>query len=111
MYRWLVTQPDLNSHKTLHGGILMKWIDESAGMEARLITGKSCVTRYISNIDFVATAKCGDIIEVCIKPYAIGNTSITFSATVKNKMAGLIAVVDRIVFVAVDEDGIPTSIK
>jgi hypothetical protein len=31
--------------------------------------------------------------------------------TVKNKMAGLIAVVDRIVFVAVDADGIPVSVK
>ena len=89
----------------------MKWIDEAAGMEAKLSTGKSCVTRFISSIDFIATAKCGDIIEICIKPYAIGSTSITFSATVKNKAAGLIAVVDRIVFVAVDKDGIPVSIK
>ncbi len=89
----------------------MKWIDESASMEAKLFTGKSCVTRFISNIDFIATAKCGDIIEFCVKPNTIGNTSITFSVTVKNKMAGLIAVVDRIVFVAVDADGIPVSVK
>lgn len=111
MYRWLVKQPDLNSRKTLHGGVLMKWIDESVGMEAKIITNKNCVTRYISGIDFSDTAKCGDIVEINVKFMYTGNTSITFSVTVKNLMSGLIAVVDRIVFVAVDEDGIPTEIK
>ena len=56
-------------------------------------------------------ARCGDIIEINTKFMYIGSTSITFSVTVKNKASGLIGVVDRIVFVAIDENGIPTKIK
>ena len=34
-FRYLVCAPDLNAHGTLHGGVLLRWIDEAA--YARLI--------------------------------------------------------------------------
>ena len=102
-YRYLVTQPDLNAHGTLHGGILMKWVDEACGMEARLETQHVCATRHIKGINFTATARCGDIIEITVRPDMKGTTSITYSATVKNASSReMIASFDRVTFVAVD---------
>tara|TARA_Y100000816_G_C25931201_1_gene485587 strand:- start:32 stop:388 length:357 start_codon:yes stop_codon:yes gene_type:complete len=104
-YRYLVTQPDLNAHGTLHGGILMKWVDEACGMEARLLTGGVCATRHIRDIDFRSTARIGDIISIKVSEIKIGRTSITYSAFVKNEVSGLpVANFDNLVFVAVDEE-------
>jgi len=102
-FRYLVTQPDLNSHGSLHGGILMKWADESAGMHARKLTGGLCVTRYIDRINFVETARVGAIIRITSRLSKVGKTSLTFSSTIKNDLSGkLIASIDRLVFVNVD---------
>ena len=51
--RKLVTPADLNPRGTLHGGQLLKWIDEEGGIHAclELDTGL-IVTKYISEIDF-----------------------------------------------------------
>ena len=67
-YRYLVTQPDLNSHGTLHGGVLMRWVDEACGMEAKIETGNVCATRHIKGIDFISTARLGDIVEITVRP-------------------------------------------
>tara|TARA_Y100001973_G_C5190530_1_gene330673 strand:- start:1263 stop:1613 length:351 start_codon:yes stop_codon:yes gene_type:complete len=108
-YRFLVTQPDLNSHGTLHGGILMKWVDEACGMEARLAANNVCATRHIHTVDFVSTARLGDIVEVVVRPSAVGKTSLTFSATVRIARAQIIAHFERIVFVAVDTSHNPVE--
>ena len=108
-YRFLVTQPDLNAHGTLHGGILMKWVDEACGMEARLATNNVCATRHISGVDFIATARLGDIVEVIVRPSSVGKTSLTFSATVRRARGPVIAHFERIVFVAVDSSHKPVE--
>ena len=110
IYRYLVTQPDLNAHGTLHGGVLMKWVDEACGMSARVDSGHVCATRHIKGIDFRSTARVGDIVEILVKPGNIGNTSITYSVTVKNIQGKLIATFDRVVFVAIDENHNPVKI-
>ena len=103
-FRYLVTQPDLNSHGSLHGGILMKWADESAGMHARKLSGRLCVTRYIDRINFVETARIGDIVRITSRLSGAGTSSLTFSSTIKNDLTGkLIASIDRLVFVCVDD--------
>ena len=104
VYRYLVTQPDLNAHGTLHGGMLMKWVDEACGMEARILSDSVCATRYIKDIDFRATAKLGDIIEITVRHQETRKTSMTFSATVRKIKGGLIANFERVVFVAVNEN-------
>ena len=60
--RKLITPADLNPRGTLHGGQLLKWIDEEGGIHAclELDTGL-IVTKYISEIEteikrFVAIA-------------------------------------------------------
>ena len=62
--RYLVCYKDLNAHKTLHGGVLVRWMDEVSGMHARAITGGTCVTRLIDKISFVSKANAGDIMFI-----------------------------------------------
>ena len=103
-FRYLVTQPDLNAHGTLHGGILTKWADESAGMHARKLTRGVCVTRFISRINFVATARIGSIVKIVSTVTGVGNTSINFSIIVRNDITDeVLATIDRITFVHVNE--------
>ena len=105
-YRYLVTQPTLNAHGTLHGGNLMKWVDEACGMQARLLTGSVCATRNITEIDFLSSAKLGDIIQIDVSMVRLGTTSITFSANVINAHTHVVvATFKKVVFVGLGEHG------
>ncbi len=111
IYRYLITQPHLNAHGTLHGGILMKWVDEACGMEARMKTLNVCATRHIQSIDFLNTARLGDIVEITVNQKSVGKTSITYDAIARNAMGGLIATFSKIVFVAIDENHQPVIVN
>ena len=67
---------------------------------------KSVVTKYISEIDFVSSAKQGDVIEIGLGFKKIGRTSISFSCEVRNVFSKqTIIKIENIVFVKVDENG------
>ncbi len=87
----------------------MKWVDEACGMEAKLRTARVCATRHIAAIDFTATARAGDIIEISVLPNGVGRTSVSFEVVVRNAFGGVIATVDNIVFVAVDSSHKPIT--
>ena len=86
-FRYLVCAPDLNAHGTLHGGVLLRWIDEAAGMHARKLTNRVCVTRFIEAINFVSKAKLGDIMLVTTYITKVGRTSIEFGVDVKEDIS------------------------
>jgi len=105
-FRYLVTAPDLNAHGTLHGGVLLRWVDEAAGMHARKLTNRVCVTRFMSSISFVSKAKLGDIILIETVPKSTGNTSIIFEVNAHEDVSGReVAKVESVVFVAIDHQG------
>ena len=105
-FRYLVCSPDLNAHGTLHGGTLLRWIDEATGMHARKLTNRVCVTRFIDGINFVSKAKSGDIMLVTTTLENIGATSISFSVDVREDISKRsVATVDKIVFVSIDHQG------
>ncbi|MTI39772.1 acyl-CoA thioesterase [Fulvivirga lutimaris] len=106
--KW-VKPEDLNPNATLFGGSLLKWIDEEAAIYAIIqLDTQRCVTKYISEINFVSSAKQGDIIEMGMEAIHFGNSSITLKCVVRNKLTRkTILAVDKIVFVALDEQGQP----
>ena len=56
---------DLNSNGSLFGGRCLEWIDEEAFIFTSCqLESDSVVTRSMSEINFLATAQQGDIIEV-----------------------------------------------
>lgn len=107
--RKLIKPGDLNANNTLFGGALLRWIDEEAGIYAmtRLNTQR-VVTKYISEIDFLSASKQGDVIEIGLEFLSVGRTSLSFKCIVRNLFTKKeIIQIDKIVFVHVDEDGLP----
>ena len=107
--RKLIKPGDLNARGTLFGGQLLKWIDEEAAIYAICQLGDTnIVTKAMSEINFVSSAKTGDIIEIGCQLVAIGTTSITISCEVRNKDSKQsIIKIDKIVFVLLDHQGKP----
>lgn len=107
--RRLIKHEDLNPANRLFGGRLLEWIDEEAAIYATCkLSNKRIVTKLISEINFVAPAKLGDVIEFGLDVIAVGTSSITVSCIVRNKdNRQAIIAIDRIVFVCVDERGSP----
>lgn len=108
--RKLIKPGDLNARGTLFGGQVLKWIDEEAAIFCMCqLETKNIVTKAMSEIDFVATAKTGDIIEIGCELVSFGKTSVTISCEVRNKDTKQVIIkVDKIVFVKIDGDGRPT---
>lgn len=106
--KW-VKPEDLNAHENLFGGRLLSWIDEEAAIfMIELVGHRRVVTKYMSEINFVSSARKGDLVELAFSSTAFGRTSVTLQCQVTNAMTGKsILTVDRIVFVSLDENGEP----
>lgn len=106
--KW-VRPEDLNANGTLFGGSLLRWIDDEAVVYAMIQLGNQrIVTKYLSEINFRASATQGDIIEIGLQATRFGRTSLTMRCEVRNIItAEIILSIDSIVFVGLDEDGRP----
>lgn len=106
--KW-VKPEDLNPNGTLFGGTLLRWIDEEAVIYAIVqLNNPHVVTKFISEIDFVNSARKGDIVELGIQATHFGKSSITMKCEVRNKITRkTILRIDKLVFVNVDENGNP----
>lgn len=107
--RKLIRPSDLNPRRTLFGGQVLKWIDEEAAIFAICqLEDSNIVTKIMSEVDFVSSAKQGDVIEIGCELVSMGNTSITICCEVRNKQTKqTIIKIEKIVFVLVDENGKP----
>lgn len=106
--KW-VRPEDLNANGTLFGGSLLKWIDEESAIYAIVQLGNNrVVTKFISEIDFQASAKQGDIIEMGLIATHFGRTSLTMRAVVRNMITRkTILSIERIIYVSLGADGLP----
>ena len=106
--KW-VRPEDLNSHGSLFGGSLLRWIDEEAAIFASCqLDTRRIVTKYMSEINFVSSARQGDIIEIGMEVVGFGTTSLTLRCLVRNKYSRQdIITIEKIVFVHIDENGKP----
>lgn len=106
--KW-VKPEDLNPNGSLFGSRLLQWIDEEAALYAIVqLENPKVVTKYMSEINFVSSAKKGDIIEIGISVSKFGNSSLTLNCEVRNKMTrATILLIDSIIMVNLDEDGKP----
>lgn len=107
--KW-VKPEDLNPNNSLFGGRLLQWIDEEAALYAIIqLENRHVVTKFISEINFIAAPIQGDIIEIGIVATSFGNTSLTMKCVVRNKLTRHnILTIDKIVFVNLDTEGKPS---
>jgi len=106
--KW-VKPEDLNPNGTLFGGQLLAWIDEEAALYTVIqLENSKIVTKYISEINFMASARQGDIIEIGIEVTKFGKSSMTLKCEARNKMTReTILTVDNIIMVNLGDDGAP----
>jgi len=106
--KWIKPE-DLNPNGTLFGGSLLAWVDEAAAIYAIIqLENHRVVTKYISEINFMASARQGEIVELGMEPTHWGKTSLTLRCEVRNKLTReTIVKIDRIIFVSLDEHGQP----
>ena len=107
--KW-VKPGDLNPNQTLFGGRLLAWIDEEAALYAAIqLENQKVVTKFMSEINFVSSAKQGEIVEIGIEPTNFGKTSLELRCEVRNKMTRqTIITVEKMILVNIGEDGQPT---
>ncbi|WP_452220824.1 acyl-CoA thioesterase [Lacinutrix salivirga] len=98
--KW-VKPEDLNPNGTLFGGRLLAWIDEEAALYTLIqLENKKIVTKYISEINFMSSAKQGDIVELGMEVVKFGKSSLTLKCEARNKMTReTILTVDNIIMV------------
>ncbi len=78
----IITYPYLNFHKTLFGGQLMAWLDETAGISAVRVSRAAIVTASVDHLDFLAPLKASH--SACIEAYVsgVGTRSIEIFAKI-----------------------------
>ncbi|QFU82201.1 acyl-CoA thioesterase [Natronorubrum aibiense] len=74
--RFRVQPNHANNNNTLHGGNLMKWLDEVGAMSAMRFAGETCVTARVNELDFERPIKIGDTALVEAFVYDAGRTSV-----------------------------------
>lgn len=114
-FRFLAQPTDVNFGGKVHGGAVMKWIDQAAYAAAVSWSGAYCVTAALSGLQFIAPIRIGDLVTVRVKLIRTGRSSMHFAVDV---LASDLKARERrlatsclIVFVALDEaDGKPVPV-
>ena len=109
---FLAQPTDVNFGGKVHGGMVMKWIDQAGYACAVGWSGMYCVTVAVGGIRFVNPIMIGDLVSVDCKLIYTGNTSMHFSVDVvaRNLTTGTDTLATHcvIVMVATDAAGKPT---
>src|SRR5690242_11864250 len=81
-FRFLAQPTDVNFGGKVHGGMVMKWIDQAGYACVVGWSGKYCVTVAVCGIRFVHPILIGDLVSVHCQLIYTGNTSMHFSVDV-----------------------------
>jgi acyl-CoA hydrolase len=107
--RFLAEPTDVNFGGKVHGGEVMKWIDQAGYACAVGWSGYYCVTVYVGGIRFYKPIFIGQIVEVKATLIHTGRSSMHMAIDVSasDPMTGAVKKTTRclIVFVAVDSGG------
>ncbi len=113
-FRFLAEPGDVNFGGKVHGGAVMKWIDQVGYAAAVGWSGHYSVTVAVGGIRFVAPILIGDLVSITAKLVHTGTTSMHFAIDVRarNPIEGEERLCTHcvIVFVAMHE-GKPATVQ
>src|SRR6188768_850725 len=72
----IMNATDVNLYGTVHGGVLMKFVDDVAGAAAARHSGGTAVTAAIDEIIFVEPVRVGDLVHAYAQVNWTGSTSM-----------------------------------
>lgn len=81
-FRFLAEPGDVNFGGNVHGGAVMKWIDQAGYACAAGWAGTYCVTVYVGGIQFERPVRIGQLVEVHAQIVLTGTTSMHVAVTV-----------------------------
>ena len=110
-----ISEPgDINYGGNVHGGSVMKWIDQAGYACACSWSSSYCVTVYVGGIRFISPIKIGHIVKVEAEVIYTGRTSMHIAINVFSRDSKRKDFEKKthciIVFVAVDDEGDPVEI-
>lgn len=113
-FRFLAEPTDVNFGGNVHGGIVMKWIDQAAYACAAQWSKCYCVTVSANGIRFIKPIKVGQLVEITASLVHTGASSMHIYVVVKSGDAteNTTSVANRcfITFMAVDCEGNPVNV-
>jgi acyl-CoA hydrolase len=113
--RFLAQPVDVNFGGKVHGGSVMRWIDQAGYACAVGWSGHYCVTVYVGGIRFYKPILVGSLVEVEAKVIYTGKTSMHVAVDVRAGDPKDLAFGKTthcvIVFVAVNDHGNPTPVR
>jgi acyl-CoA hydrolase len=80
--RFLAEPGDVNFGGKVHGGAVMKWIDQVGYTCAAGWTGTYCVTVYLGGLHFLGPIHVGDLVELRALIIRTGRTSMDIAVDV-----------------------------
>ncbi len=112
--RFLAEPSEVNFGGKVHGGAVMKWIDQAGYACAVGWSGHYCVTVYAGGIRFLRPILIGHLVEVAARVIHTGRTSLHIAIQVRAgdpRGGGLSETTNcTIVFVAVSSTGGPVPV-
>lgn len=114
LLRFLSEPTDVNFGGKVHGGMVMKWIDQAGYTCAANWCGGYAVTIYVGGIRFFKPIHIGDMVELRANLIYTGSTSMHIAVDVFSKKPHEDEYVHNthciIIFVAMDENGKPMKV-
>jgi len=105
---------DANSNRDIHGGTIMKFVDEAAGIASVRHSRQRTVTASIDRMSFLVPIKIGQLVTFTATVNAAWNTSMEVGVRVEaeSPLTGEIrhASTAYLTFVALDDEGRPTPV-
>lgn len=110
----LMTQLDANPLGNVHGGVIMREVDNAGGMAAARHAGRICVTAAIDELSFVAPVHVNDLLILSASVNFAGATSLEVGVRVEAEPFGggprRHTTSAFLVFVSLDEHGTPCPV-
>lgn len=105
---------DSNNHGNVHGGVIMRMVDESAAIVAIKHSRRPVVTKRIDQFTFIAPAYIGDVVHIHCQMNYVGTTSMEVGVEVMAESLGTgeqrRICSSQVVYVALDENRQPTPV-
>jgi acyl-CoA hydrolase len=105
---------DANTRGNVHGGVIMRMVDEAAAIVAIKHAHRPVVTARVERFDFVAPAYLGNVVSVYCALNYVGHTSmeVGVEVTAEDLITGEIRKIasSQVIYVALDQKRRPTPV-
>ena len=112
---FLAEPKDVNFGGHVHGGEVMKWMDQIGYALAVKYSKGYAVTKFVDNINFTSPMKIGDLVSLSAKILSVGTTSMRIEICVTSENLLTEVISDNcsceMVFVAVDKQGTKRNLE